>query len=240
MARKRSAGKAAGREYEALETGLRAPSGSDGFLGTVRGFFSGFLDQVLQMVKFFLGLCLLPLVYCATAGFLTVFQGIESSLRLDFWAGAVTLVVLHLFIWEPEVLYQRGQRIVEFLFKFAQPFLKVAPSLLPIHTILIFLAFGAVSVFQKSLWPARYAFFFAGFSVALHLVYSARSVQTRKSDFLKAHYLFTFSLVYLVTLIILAGLINIWFKEFSFLRFLSISSRQAADIFSAVFRQIFL
>jgi hypothetical protein len=231
MAHRRSSGKTEA-DYERLETNLRAPA---------KGFFSGFLGQALQVVKFVLGVCLLPLVYCATAGFLKIFPRIDASLRADFWAGALTLVVMHLFVWEPAALYERGQKITERLFAFAQPFLKIAPALLPVHTILVFLIYGLVSLFSgKSEWAGRYAFFFAGFTVALHLVYSARSVQTKKGDFLKAQYLFTFSVMYLVTVIVLAGLINLWFKEFSFLRFLSVSSRQAADIFTTVFRQIFL
>lgn len=236
MARKRSPGKDSGSfEAEGGQGG-----GPGGFRGKVSGFFFGFLDQVLQIVKFVLGLCLLPIVYCFTAGFLRVFESLDASLRIDFWAGTLTLVLLHLFIWEPAVFYERGQKIVEVLFRFAQAFLKIAPSVIPINTILVFVIYGIIMLFNKSPWNARYLFFFAGFSVAAHLVYSARAVQTKKNDFLKAHYFFTFSFIYLVALIILAGLINLWFKEFSFLKFLSWSGNRALDFFTAVFRQIFL
>lgn len=201
---------------------------------------SGGFQYVLGVLKFLLGISLLPFVYSASVAFLNQLRSIDHSFQTDFWAGVITLLLVHLFLWEPAFVYARGQKMLGTAFNFFKPLVKVAPSLLPVYTIIVFIVYGIVSLMNKSEWPPRYALFLAGFSSALHLVYSARSVRSRKSDFLKANYIFSFSFIYVTNLVLLSFFLSLGFKAFSFPQFFNSGFQEARQIFEAVFRQIFL
>jgi len=82
--------------------------------------------------------------------------------------------------------------------------------------------------------------FLFGFSIALHLVFSARSIRSKKGDFLKANYIFGFAFIYIVNVFILALGVSLIFQDFSFIDFFNASFQIAKGIFSAVVKQLFL
>jgi hypothetical protein len=116
----------------------------------------------------------------------------------------------------------------------------LAPYVLPVYTIILFIAYGLLSAAIKSAWLVQYSLFLIGFTFALHLVFSAKTIRSKKSDFLKANYIFGFSLIYIFSLAILAFCTNLIFKEFSFVSFCNSAFQIAGNIFYAVFKQLFL
>lgn len=200
----------------------------------------GFPTRIFGIIKFILGICLLPFVYSATASFLNEFCIIEKSSQNYFWSGLITLLIIYLFVWEPTIVYTRGQRLVELIFAFFKPPVKVAPYLLPIYTILLFITYWISSFIFKSPTLINYFIFLFGFSLGLHLIFSAKSIRSKQQDFLKANYIFGFSFIYIINLILLAFFLNIVFEKFSVVNFLNNSFQIAKDIFSAIFKQIFL
>lgn len=200
---------------------------------------SGLSNKAFGIIKFILGICLIPFVYSFTVGFLTEFSLIEKSLQRYFWSGVVSLVVIYLVVWEPVILYTRGQKLVEIVFVFFRPLVKFAPFVLPIYTIILFILYGLVSS-TGSASVLNVLIFLIGFSVALHLVFSAKAVRSRQGDFLKANYIFGFSLIYIVNVVLLAIGLNLIFKEFSIVNFFNNSFQIADNIFYAVFKQLFL
>ncbi len=149
-------------------------------------------------------------------------------------------MVVYLFIYEPVRIYNRGHKILENIFRFFAPLVKVAPYLLPIYTIILFPLCGLFLLVSKNSSAIEYFVFLFGFSIALHLVFSAKTLRSRKGDLLKWNYIFGFSFVYIVNLIILAFGLNILFDKFSFVSFCNNSFQVAGSIFHAVFRQLFL
>ena len=200
---------------------------------------SGLSNKAFGIIKFILGICLIPFVYSFTVGFLTEFSLIEKSLQRYFWSGVVSLVVIYLVVWEPVILYTRGQKLVEIVFVFFRPLVKFAPFVLPIYTIILFILYELVSS-TGSASVLNVLIFLIGFSVALHLVFSAKAVRSRQGDFLKANYIFGFSLIYIVNVVLLAIGLNLIFKEFSIVNFFNNSFQIADNIFYAVFKQLFL
>jgi len=116
----------------------------------------------------------------------------------------------------------------------------VAPFLLPIYTILFFIIYGLLALWIKSDWLIEYALFLIGFSSILHLTFSAKSIRSKKGDFLKANYIFGFSFIFILNLALLALGFSLIFKEFSFVNFCNISFTIFKNIFLAVFKQLFL
>lgn len=227
------------KESHKTEGGLK-PKGTG-----VSGKISGLSNRAFGIIKFILGICLLPFVYSMSLAFLNQFSLVEKSLQGYFWSGMLALLIVYLFIWEPQVIYAKGQRLLEMIFIFFKPLVKLAPYVLPIYTIVLFIIYGLLPLVistsgGKPAWLLQYSIFLIGFTFALHLVFSARSIRSQKSDFLKANYIFGFSLIYTINVALLAFCMNLIFKEFSFVNF-SNSALQAADnIFYAVFKQLFL
>ena len=200
---------------------------------------SGLSNKAFGIIKFILGICLIPFVYSSTLGFLSEFSLIEKSLQRYFWAGAISIVIIHLIVWEPVILYTKGQKLVELVFVFFKPVVKLAPFVLPVYTIILFILYGLLS-FAKSTNLTNSFIFLIGFTVTLHLVFGAKTVRSKQGDFLKANYIFGFSLIYIINVILLAIGLNLIFKEFSIVNFFNNSFQIANNIFYAVFKQLFL
>lgn len=201
---------------------------------------SGLSNKVFGFSKFVLGVSLLPLIYSSTTSFLDGFSLVDKGIQVNFWSGIASFLIIYLFVWEPVLIYAKGQKLLEICFNFFKPLVRVAPYLLPIYLILLFLLYGLLSLFIKSEWLIKYSVFLFGFTFSLHLVFSAKSVRLRKGDFLKANYVFGFSFIYILNVMLLAFFINLIFEEFSFVGFCSNSFSAAGTIFYAVFKQLFL
>jgi hypothetical protein len=198
---------------------------------------SGFSQRIFGMSKFILGICLLPFVYAVSAAFLTQFSLIEKTLQRYFWAGVISMLITYLFIWEPAIVYARGQKLVEIIFNFLKPLVRIAPYVLPVYTIVIFFVFLIIAnLFELT----NYFIFLFGLTIALHLIFSARSLRSKKEDFLKGNYIFGFSLIYIINLTLLSFCFSVIFEKFSFVNFCNYSFQIAKSIFGAVVKQLFL
>jgi len=214
-------------------------------IGPDQGLGSGpkmavFSRRAFSIVKLILGICLLPFVYSVSASFLNEFNTVAKLFQNYFWAGIVSFIIIYLFIYEPAIIYNKGQRLLEVAFQFLKPLVKVAPYLLPIYTIVIFIIYLIFSFAFKTEESVGYFIFLFSFSLALHLVFSAKSVRSKQGDFLKANYIFGFSFVYILDLVLLAFCLNIIFKEFSFVNFFNNSFQIGKYIFYAIFKQLFI
>lgn len=191
------------------------------------------------IIKFILGVCLLPFVYSISVAFLNEFTAIDKSLQNCFWGGLITLLIIYLFVWEPAIIYIKGQKLLEIVFTFFKPLVRVAPYLLPIYTIVLFVAYLILSAIFKSQGLINYFIFLFGFSIGLHLVFSAQSLRSKQEDFLKANYIFGFSFIYIINLLLAGFFLNLAFDKFSFVNFSNNSFQIAKNILYTVFKQLF-
>ena len=208
--------------------------------GQKKAFSSMLSGQLFSIVKFMLGICLLPYVWGISVSLLKELGAVEKIQQDYFWVGIITLVLIHFFIWEPQIIYAKGHRLLEIIFSFFQPLVKLAPYLLPIYTILLLIAYAIFSPLATSESFTNTFIFFCGFSIALHLVFAAKTLRSKREDFLKGNYIFGFSFVYIVTLLF-AGLCFVVFSsEFSFANFFTGSLQKGSSVFYAIFRQLFI
>ena len=197
-------------------------------------------DKAFDVIKLILGLCLLPFVYSATVAFLNQITYVDVSLQNYFWSGVVTLPLVYLFVWEPAAVYEKGHKLLEIIFSFFQPLVKVAPYLLPIYTIVIFIFYLLLALFIQDKWLIEYAMFLFGFSMALHLVFAAKSIRSKKGDLLKSNYVFGFSFMYILNIGLISLVLNFIFREFSFVNFCNSAYSIAGSVFKAIFSQLFI
>lgn len=208
--------------------------------GGLKAKLSDFSQRLFGVIKLLLGVSLLPFVYGSTVSFLNGFAFIERQLQNYFWSGLVTLLIIYLFIWEPKVVYLKGHRLLEIIFSFFKPLVKVAPYLLPVYTLVLFALYGILSYFIKSPQLINNFVFLFGLSIALHLIFSAKTIRGKKGDFLKGNYIFGFSFIYIVNIMLFAFCLNLIFDKFSFVKFSNQSFQIASGVFYAVFKQLFL
>ncbi len=228
-------------EKQALR-GKEKPTQNDvgGLSGDFSSKISGLSSKAFGIIKFILGVILLPFIFSSVVSFLNEFSLVNKDLQGIFWNGVICFLAMYLFIWEPALIYNRGHKLLEIVFSFFKPMVNVAPFLLPIYTILFFVVYGMLSPWIKSSWLIEYALFLIGFSSILHLIFSAKTIRSKKGDFLKANYIFGFSFIFILNLALLALGFSFIFKEFSFVNFCNISFSIASNIFYAAFKQLFL
>ncbi|MFH1199383.1 MAG: hypothetical protein V1650_04435 [Candidatus Omnitrophota bacterium] len=211
-----------------------------GISDKVSGKMSGFMSAVLVGLKFFFGICFLPLVFAFSVSFFNEFSLIDKGLQSHFWWGVAAFVAMYFFIWEADVIYAKGQELLEITFHFFKPFVRVAPYLLPIYTIFVFIIYAILSSSIKEDWLIRYMMFCSGATLSMHFIFSAKSIRGKKSDILNSNYIFGFSFVYILDLIIVAFCLSLIFKEFSFVNFFNAACVTIKDIFYSIFKQLFL
>lgn len=200
---------------------------------------SGFLQQAFNITKFALGLFLVPFVYAITRSFLEEVNGkIPCDQASFFWYGIVSFLLMHHFIYAGAGFYARGQKILEALFSFFKPLVKVAPYVLPVYSIMLFLVCWPLSLVLKGVVPVFLSLF--GFFLALHLVFSARTMRSKQGDLLRANYLFGFSVVFILNIFAAGFCFNFFFDRFSLISFANRTVQIGAAILRVVFLQLFV
>ena len=196
-------------------------------------------EFLLISLKLAIGLCLLPALYAVTFCFIGELAKLEGAAVRPFVWGVIGFLVIYLFIWEPAIIFKKGQRVLEVIFRFFAPLVKVAPFVLPIYTILISIGYfiGLQFFGMKGFIPLF--IFGIGFSLALHLVFCAKTLRAKSGDKLKANYIFGFGCIYILDALLLSLFFNLAFEHFSFLSFFNGSYQLSKVICLTIFKQLF-
>jgi len=190
--------------------------------------------------KLILGICLLPFVYSFSVSFLNQLRLIEVELQNFFWAGLISFLIIYLFVYEPLIIYQKGQKLCQILFRFFAPLVKVAPYLLPVYFIILFLGYLFYAlIFKSNLYAIKYFIFLFSFSLGLHLIFTAKVLRAKK-DFLRINYLFGFSFIYILNIILFVLCLDLITPEVSFVNFFQQAYKDGIDFLYAIFKQLFL
>ena len=199
-----------------------------------------FSSRIFSILKFVLGVCLLAFVYSFTRAFIKEIKFIDPELQSDFWAGMISFLAFYIFVYEPVLIYRRGQKILEVVFKFFAPLVKTAPYVLPIYTIVICCLYGILTFFVKSGELIHYFIFLFSLTLTFHMIFTAKTLRAKQGDFIKANYLFGIAFIYILNIWLGAFCLNIIFEKFSFINFFNGGYQAAKDIFYAIFKQVFL
>lgn len=206
----------------------------------IKAKVSGFSNRIFSVGRFILGILLLPFVYSSTSAFLTEFGKIDVSFRNYFLYGIIVFFVIHLFIWEPVKIYTQGHKLLEVVFTYIKPLVKTAPYLLPIYAIVLFIIYIPLSYLSDFAKLTHYFMFLSAFSLALHLVFSSKSLRAKKSGFLSGSYIFGFSVVYLLNIFLFCLFLGFIFTDVSSAGFCSRSYTGGKEIISALINQLFI
>lgn len=196
-------------------------------------------DAFFMFIKIVFAILLIPICYALTVSFAKELPQVGSMLPFLLW-GAGVYVLLQLFFYTPQGIFQFGQKIFGDIFKSVPVLAAVVPLFIPIiPTIILVAAYVTISFFDYK--PAQsYLMFVAGFTFAMHLILSAHAEFEEDNSGFKPHYLFLFSLTYIFNLILFALLLTLNFSEFSFINFFMSAFESAKSIYVFVYTQLFV
>ncbi len=196
-------------------------------------------DAFFMFIKIIFAILLAPICYAVTVSFIKELPQVGDMLQFLYWGGLV-YILLQLFFYTPQGLFQFGQKIFGDIFKSVPVLAAVMPLFVPIiPTIILVSAYVTLAFFNYA--PAQsYLMFFAGFTFAMHLILSAHAEFEEDNSGIKPHYLFLFSLTFIFNVIILASLLTLNFADFSFMNFFISSWEIARDIYLHVYNQLFV
>lgn len=203
-----------------------------------KSLFANLSNSFLSLLKLVIGILLLPFVYGTTLNFVKELFKLPKDIVSAFIFGGLIFLIIYLFILEPRAIYKKGQVIVELIFKFFSPLMKVASYVVPIYTIIFLVLFWMLQAALK-INLTKEAIFLVGFSFCFHIVLTAKILRGKEQDVLKANYIFGFSLVYILNLIMLALFFNFIFTDFSFVEFSNQSYSDAQKVYYLILQQIF-
>ena len=74
----------------------------------------------------------------------------------------------------------------------------------------------------------------------MHLVLTAKELRAQDAQTLRSDYFFSMTLVFFVSVLAMAGMIDLCLNRFSFIQFLKTTLTIASDIYQAIFNQLFI
>lgn len=196
-------------------------------------------DAFFMFIKLVFAILLGPVCYALTTALIGELPKLGPMLAPFLW-GIGVYVFLQLFFYTPQGLFQFGQKIFGDIFKSVPVLAAVVPLFIPIlPTIVLVSAYVTVSLFNYK--PAEgYFLFAAGFVFAMHLILSAHAEFEEDNSALKPHYLFLFSLTYIINVILFSLLLALNFSDFSCFDVFMSSFETAKSIYVSVYTQLFV
>ncbi|MBM3248669.1 MAG: hypothetical protein FJZ10_04560 [Candidatus Omnitrophica bacterium] len=196
--------------------------------------------NIISILKLICAVVFVPIVIFSSVSFFQQIHSVDREIYEFLTWGMFAYLILHLFIYEPNTVFQKGQGMVSGVFSFFAPLVKVASFVLPIYTIFLLIIFAVIKLFFKDINITKQLVFLIGFSLTLHMIFCAKALKTKTDDVLKANYFFSMQLIYIVNLFIVAFSLSYFLEGFSFIDFYNNTFSQAVKIYNAVFSQLFI
>lgn len=180
-----------------------------------RYFLFGFAAYIFAYIAFFKLETLYILGHeCIHAVFVWIFGGKVLSIKVRKNSGSVSSTKKNIFI-------------------------DLAPYLVPIYTILIFVVYVIGSSFWKLSYFFRYFIFCVSFSFSFHVVMTIDKIKIEQPDFLDFGYLNSLILIYLVNVILLGACLSFLFPGFAFGGFIGSFLESTKEVYAAIFDRLF-
>ncbi len=222
------------------------------------------LGIIGKLIRFLFSILLIPVCIAVTMSFYNCLSGIKSlpQSSLYFLSGVLAYCLMHLLLFKPDFLYVFGHEsmhaITTFLsggkassmkvsskegsVKTTKPnfFVILAPYIIPSYTVLIAVLYFILILFTQVQNFLKIFIFLIGFTLMLHLSYTAESIRQKQSDLIKTGYLFSLSFIYIINVSLVFFILTLLVREVSFLSFLSSSYEISSEIYFGLFKQLFL
>ncbi|OGF45673.1 MAG: hypothetical protein A2231_09310 [Candidatus Firestonebacteria bacterium RIFOXYA2_FULL_40_8] len=194
----------------------------------------------MRIVKFIIALLLIPVNIALTLGFIknfSYFTEIQHG-EVVFLSGFIAYLLLHFILYRPVFMHVMAHELTHAFWAAlfggkvkalnvsseggsvtmdkSNFFVVLAPYFFPFYTAIALLIYVIVD--------AKYVdfiVFLIGLTYSFHLALTLYSLKQKQTDLKEAGVMFSYMFIYLVNLLILAGIIALVSKQFNFLNFLN-------------------
>lgn len=218
----------------------------------------------MRILRFIISILLIPVCVIATVSFhkgISTIKDVSES-GLYFILGALLYSMVHLLLVRLDFLYILGHESMHALatlfsggkasnmkvsskegsVKTTTPnfFVMLAPYLIPVYTVIIAALYFIASFFIDITKYSGIFIFLIGFTLMLHLAYTAESIRGKQSDLIKTGYLSSISFIYIVNLVIVFLIISFFFQGASFIGFVADIYEKTRVFYWSFWKQLFL
>ncbi len=198
------------------------------------------VERILIILKFVLAVLLLPLVIGTVVALQGEILKLDPSLQQAINIGMLSYVLMKFFVYDFDAVYKFGQGLVAGCFQFLKPVMNFAPYVFPIYTIAGIIAYTVINITGKMGGWGPLFFAVIAFTFAMHIILTAQDLYTKDTKAGKPDYFFAMALIFTVDVFLMSLLMSLAGKGFSFLNFFKGLSIASADIYVAVFKQLFI
>jgi len=193
-------------------------------------------DVLFAILKTLGFLLILPLIIAFVMAFQS--QVLSLSAKKEAWMlwGAGSYIALNLFVYDFKSVYDFGKTWVEKIFSFFKP----AGYVLPVYAVILTTVYVIIFLLGKAASVQPYLLFAIAFSMAMHLVLTARDIYESDGSILKAHYFVTFGAIVLVNILIMSLLFTWAFSEYSFVDFIKSLAFHTSHLYKLIYKGLFI
>ena len=218
-----------------------------------------------KISKGVIGILLIPVAIGVSEAFfesLTGMGGARGTGSRIFLLGALSYVIMHLFILKPNYIYTLGHELMHAIATFlcggrvksfraskdggavettkTNVFITLSPYFVPTYTLLFSFLYIVIPLFFKIPKLGSIYFFLAGFTLMLHLVFTADVLKKEQPDIINTGYIFSMVIIYIANILLIGLVLSFLFKGVSGDTFLHKTFLNSKDIYVKIFRQLFI
>jgi hypothetical protein len=217
-----------------------------------------------KISKAVIGIILIPVVIGISISFIdslgAIGQAKDTGSKI-FLLGALSYVIMHLFLVKPNYIYTLGHELMHALATFlcggrvrsfnvtkgggavettkTNFFITLSPYFVPTYTLIISIFYIVIPLFAKIPNIGTIYFFLSGFTLALHLIFTADVLKKDQPDVVNTGYLFSLTVIYIVNIMLVGLVLSLLFDGMSFDKFFYNTYTHSKYIYVKVFKQLF-
>ncbi|MBI4336049.1 MAG: hypothetical protein HY589_05280 [Candidatus Omnitrophica bacterium] len=222
------------------------------------------MNIIKKIFTLLAGVISIPLTITVSKAFYYQLSGMsmfESRNQAYFLYGAASYIIMHLFLFKPNFVYNLGHETVHVLstwISFGKAknmrvsgeggsvqtsksnfFINISPYFVPIYTVILCLAYFLISKFNDISQYTPVFVFFIGFTLAMHIVMTVDALKISQPDLIRTGYLLSLSSIYVINMVAAAFVISLIFAGFSFSDFFTQFCLETKSLYFDIYRQLF-
>ena len=220
--------------------------------------------MLAKISKLVIGIILIPVVIGISIAFFEILSDIGHARSIGsriFLLGVLTYTVIHLFIVKLNYVYTLGHEIMHVLTTWicgggvrsfnvsknggavgttkANFFIMLSPYFIPTYTLILSFLYFLIPLFVDIPNIRTIYLFLAGFTLALHLIFTADVIKREQPDIINTGYLFSLVIIYIANLLLVGFVICLLFKGVTFENFFHTVYFKSKNIYVNIFHQLF-
>lgn len=195
-------------------------------------------DGVLNLLKILLTVLLIPFVYVFATSFHMHLVHYASNVQEFFLWGVLAYLIVFLFIYQFWGIFEAGQKVMTQIFNFAVPLDKFLSNAIPFYPVICLLLLFLIKAFFHSNNYTHYLSFFTGFTFAMHILLVSQDLQNQEKGVFRPNYFFSFSLVFVINILLVILLLDLAFGKFTFMKFFKLNFGEAKEIYLTAFKHL--